>query len=142
MIPGFDSPDWPPTSTKANCPCECGLFGTIRKKTGHVRLCPCKKCAAPRYRQRAARRERKIAKDFGGERQVLSGALSGADVKAPGVCIEETASKTICGPVRTAWNNKAARIMERRHRFAEKPMLVLADEKPWLVVMLYEDAAP
>ena len=141
-IPGFNAPTgagWPPQSVKEDCPCGCTGFGVLRKKTGHVRACPCKRCEAPRYKQRATRREKKIARDLGGERHALSGALSGADVTGAGLCVEETANARVCGPVRTAWVRKAARIVERRQKFGEVPVLVVSDEKPWLAVMLYED---
>jgi hypothetical protein len=129
----------PIASNKADCPCGCGGFGVLRKRTGHVKRCPCRRCEAGRYGRRAYVRERKIAKDVGGERQPLSGAMGGADVLAAGVCIEETAQKSICGPVRTAWRKKAARINERRHRYGETGALILTDELPWLVVTPYED---
>lgn len=124
---------------KQDCACGCGIFGAVRKKTGHVNRCECRRCKAPRYKQRATRDEHKVAKDLHGERQVLSGALNGADVLYPGGCVEVTREKRIAGPVRTAWEKKTSRIMERRHRFAEVPVLILTDEKPWLCVLLYDD---
>lgn len=129
---------------KAECRCPdraCTVFGTL-KKNGHVRNCQCRACQAPRYKRRASNDERRIAREKGGEREPLSGALSGADVKGPGWSAEHTREKRICGPVRTAWNNKTLRLVGRRTRFGERVALVLADEKPWLVVQLYEDWDP
>jgi len=89
---------------KMSCPCSdenCNLFGTPRKKVwrgetiGHVRGCPCRRCAGSRHKKNAGARERRIAKDVGGERSPLSGAVSGWDIGTPVIKIEETSNHAL-----------------------------------------------
>ena len=57
-----------PGPQKADCACGCGVFGTVRQKMQrdglrHVSRCTCRRCAAPRHKANASRRERKIARE-------------------------------------------------------------------------------
>lgn len=129
------------------CPCGCGIVAQPRRKAWqdglapHSRGCPCRRCIGSRQRGKASRRERRIASDMGGDREVFSGALSGVDGRAGLDVWEETAEKAVCRGIRRWWNTltvqrKIARLMART---GVRRALVLTDEKPWLVVMLYED---
>jgi hypothetical protein len=83
------------------CVCGCGLVGQPKARAyrdglgPHVRRCTCRRCSAPRHKANASRRERRIAKDTGGERSVLSGALSGYDGRAGLHVWEETSERAI-----------------------------------------------
>jgi hypothetical protein len=55
-----------PGPTKADCPCNCGAFGVINKRTGHVRrVCPCRKCQGGRNRKRGLEKQRKARRAIG-----------------------------------------------------------------------------
>jgi hypothetical protein len=138
-----------PGPLKAECPCGCGKFGAVRQKVqrdglAHVRGCPCRRCAAPRHKNNASARERRVARDTGGERSVLSGALSGYDGRAGLHVWEETAEVAIVRGFRS-WiegkgvTGKLARLMGTsgyvRH------FIVSWDGKPRWVVTPYDDWA-
>lgn len=135
----------PPAPIKIQCPCGCGAFGSLRQKVmrdglRHISRCPCKRCQAPRFKQRARKRENTVAKAVSGERSYASGVLSGADVVGVVDC-EETANQAIVRGVRRWWNSagvqrKVARLYQRQLR---PRALVLSDPQPWLVVMTFED---
>ena len=81
------------------CPCGCGLVGHLRKKiwagetTGHVKRCVCRRCAGGRTKSRASARERRLAVKTGGQRELMSGAMTGRDVTTGrGTWVEETAN--------------------------------------------------
>ncbi len=99
---------------------------------------------APLYRKRAAQRERRIAKDLGGERSPLSGAVNGADVVTAGVIeIEETANEAVVRGIRRWWESqgvsaKTARLFARYGSVPRALVLVWGNRKR-LVVMRYED---
>jgi len=106
------------------CVCGCALVGRPRKKVwagetvGHVAKCPCRRCKGGRQSPKARRREHRIAKDLGGERMALSGALSGVDVTGP-VDVEETAQVNLVRGLFRWWNSrqiqrKVGRLMARR----------------------------
>jgi hypothetical protein len=87
-------------------------------------------------------REHRIARDAGGVREPLSGALSGLDGRSGVWVWEETAEFAVCRGVRRWWGTKT--VQRKVARLYGRPggearALVLTDEKPWLVVMLYED---
>lgn len=135
----------PPRPMKVDCPCGCGAFGSLRQKQmkdglRHVSRCPCKRCMAPRFKQRARKRENALAKATGGERSYASGVLSGADVVGVVDC-EETANQDVVRGIRRWWNSrgvqrKVARLYTRQLR---PHALVLSDPQPWLVVMTFAD---
>lgn len=55
-----------PGPLKDDCPCGCGLFGTLRKTgRGHVRNCPCDSCRGGRNRVRGMAKQRKAKKSLG-----------------------------------------------------------------------------
>lgn len=109
-----------PGPEKADCPCGCGLFGTVRKKTWsdgsrHVRSCKCRRCEGGRQKPRATVRETKFARETGGERSPLSGALSGYDVRVPllgggWVYVEETTQEAFCRGLERWWGNAGTQL--------------------------------
>lgn len=75
----------------------------------------------------------------------MSGGLSGVDGRAGMWVWEETSNQAVCRGLRRWWNTKTVR--EKVARLYGRPggeyrAVILTDEKPWLVVMLYEDWAP
>lgn len=129
------------------CPCGCGIEGEQRKrawrdgKPAHVKRCPCRRCVGSRQRNKARVREHQIALDTGGEREPLSGSISGIDGRAGSWVWEETGNQAIARGLRKWWDssavqNKIKRLMERPD--GERRVLILTDEKPWLVIMPYE----
>lgn len=107
------------------CPCSCGRVAQPRVKqwkdglSPHVRGCACRRCTGGRQKPKAAARERKLAKALGGERHVMSGALSGIDVSSPLVVIEETANRSLVRGFFSWWGGKGVqsktkRLMENR----------------------------
>lgn len=131
------------------CGCGCGLHGTYRQRAWRngvtcVRQCKCRRCEAPKYRRRAAARERRIAKDLGGERSPLSGAVNGADVITAGVIeIEETANESVVRGIRRWWESKTvaaktARLFAR-HGDVPRALVLVWDGRKRLVVTRYED---
>lgn len=133
---------------KVACPCGCGVFGTPRKKAWgdglrHVRGCaPCNRCAGSRHGRNASRRERRIATDLGGAREPMSGALSGADVKAGGWSFEETTNEAVVRGFRRWWTSKTVRTKTARllARHGEAHALILSwDGRPQCVVVPYAD---
>jgi len=86
---------------KGYCQCGCGVYGTLKKRPQrdglrHVaRLCKCKRCEGSRHKKNSGARERRIAKDVGGERSPLSGAISGWDIGTPVIKIEETSNHAL-----------------------------------------------
>jgi hypothetical protein len=127
------------------CPCGCGKTGLLqgrRRGDGyfHVRRCPCRRCVASRVRKRAGNRERQIARTIGGTREVLSGALSGADVIHSRVRIEETANVSLTRGLRRWWESKQTEAKVLRLFGDELPGAFVAswDGSPRVVVMPYE----
>lgn len=119
----------PNFNPKVDCPCGCGLFGAPLKKehrdgTRHVRGCQCPRCKGRNVKRAAGNRERRIARRVGGERSILSGALSGYDIAVPlrggGILvIEETTNASITKGVDRWWagkgvSSKVARILAHR----------------------------
>jgi hypothetical protein len=95
-----------------------------------------------RQRNKARVKEHQIALDTGGEREPLSGGLSGIDGHSGDWIWEETAEKAVARGLRNWWNTitvqkKIKRLMSRPEH--EHRALVITDQKPWLVVMPYED---
>lgn len=113
---------------KIYCPCtdpNCNLFGTPRKKLwagetiGHVANCPCNRCTGSRHKRNAGARERRIAKQLGGERSVLSGGISGYDIGTPIIKIEETSNRALVAGLRRfveskQFQKKTSRLRERK----------------------------
>lgn len=136
-----------PGPIKVDCPCGCGLFGAqVKRARGdglrHVRLCQCRRCQGSRHRPKARRRENAIAAALGGERDVLSGALSGADVRAHLWSFEETSNVAITRGIKRWWESKGVRKKVARlyGRHGEAHALVLSwDGRPQLVVASWED---
>ncbi len=147
MIPTDVTPRLKPDP--AACSCGCGVIGQPRARAwhdglaAHARTCRCRRCEAPRYRQRAAKRERRMAKDLGGQRSPLSGAINGADVVAPFIEIEETANETVVRGIRRWWTSKT--VVDKTDRLFARPgdvarALVLTwDGRKRVVVMRYDD---
>lgn len=144
-----------PGPEKRDCPCpHCAenppaAFGTPRKKAWadglhHVKGCACRRCVGSRQKPKARRREHKVARDTGGTREPLSGALSGVDGRAGIDVWEETSAVAITRGFRRWIESKGvqsktlrlmARIGVRRH------LILSWDGKPRWVVTPYEDWA-
>jgi hypothetical protein len=142
-----------PGPLKDECACGCGTFGTVRRKTmndglQHVNRCPCVRCKSSRYKKNASARERRIANRVAGEREVLSGALSGVDGRAGLHVWEETSNVAITRGFESWINGKGvqskiARLMGQRGVYRH---LILSTGrgnrvKPAWVVTPYEDWA-
>ncbi len=132
---------------KLDCPCGCGTYGMPRRKAWgdglrHVRLCPCRRCAGSRHRGKANRRENRIAADLGGNREPLSGGLSGADVRAHMWSFEETSNEAVVRGFRRWWTSKTVRskVARLNARHGEAHALILSwDGRPQAVITAYED---
>ena len=118
--------------TKIDCPCGCELYGVERKKlwagetVGHVKNCKCKRCSGGRHRGRSRVQENKVAKKLGGQREPLSGGLSGIDVRVTSMLgddiawIEQTHNVALVRGIKSWWTGKGttqkmSRITERGH---------------------------
>ncbi len=132
------------------CACGCGVEGRPRVKAWrdsllHNRNCRCHRCLAPTYRKNAAKRERKIARDTGGTRHALSGALSGVDVSGPLIEIEETFNQAIARGIRRWWESKTvqakvARLFAHSRMTGVPAALVIGwDRRKRLAILPYED---
>jgi len=133
---------------KIICPCGCGVFGTPKRKAWgdglhHVKGCgPCKRCSGSRAKKNAYVRERKIAKAISGERDAMSGALSGRDVHMGLWSIEETAEEALVRGLRRWWTSKQIRTKVARlmARHGEAHGFVASwDGRPQIVVVPYDD---
>lgn len=131
------------------CACGCGAVGRPRTKAWrdslhHSVTCRCARCKAPTYRRAAAKRERAIAKDIGGERHALSGALSGVDVSSVIVEVEETSNVAVTRGIRRWFESltvqrKIARLIAHGRVSGVPSALVLTwERRRRLVVMDYE----
>lgn len=138
-----------PGPEKQDCGCGCGLFGTLRVKTWRngqrcVRLCQCRRCVGGRQRPKATRRESKIAKDTGGSREPLSGALSGVDGRSALWVWEETANVSIVRGFKR-WiegkgtTTKISRMMAKTG--VRRAFIVGWDGKPQWAIVPYADWA-
>lgn len=138
-----------PGPIKVTCPCGCLTFGTPRVKAWsdglrHVKGCPCRRCEGSRHKRRASARERRMAREIGGDRQMLSGALSGYDIGAGLWVVEETAQKSLVRGLFSWWDSKqitrkTARLMAKS---GVRRAFVCHEDGRSLVVMLWEDVAP
>jgi hypothetical protein len=133
------------------CVCGCGTLGQPRRKAwndglaAHVKGCPCRRCVGSRQRGKSRKREHRVARDTGGQREIFSGQLSGVDGRAGLWVWEETSEQAVCRGLRRWWNAKTVRTKVARlygRPGGEYRAVILTDEKPHLVVMLYEDWAP
>lgn len=133
-----------------SCPCGCGLVGQLRVKawadgSHHVKKCGCRRCTGGRQRGKSLIRENRIAKDTGGERSPLSGALNGYDGRAGLFRWEETSNVSITRGFRS-WisgkgvQDKLGRLMQLRG--VERVLILSWDGKPQWVIEPYEDWAP
>lgn len=134
----------------APCVCGCGAIGRPRVRAWndglgpHNRNCVCRRCRARNYGRKASARERGIAKQLGGERQALSGALSGADVTGR-VDLEETSNLAVTRGLRRWWESKGVATkrarLEARTSDAPKALVLSWGEpcKPQIVVMRWDD---
>lgn len=145
VVPRDVTPNFKPL---VDCACGCGMSGTPRRKAWvdgfHVRRCACRRCVGSRQRGNARRRENRVANELGGSREVMSGALSGVDVRAGMWVFEETAEVRIVQGLRRWWSSKQtttklARIMARRGE--ARAFVASWDGKPQLVVIPWEDFA-
>lgn len=137
-----------PKPELVDCVCGCGLVGRPRVKQwqdglgAHVKRCGCRRCSGGRQKPRSRVRENRIARDTGGERSPLSGALSGYDGSAGLWRWEETSAVDVCrGFVR--WINsktvqsKIARLMAISG--VNRALILSPNNKPTWVVVPYED---
>jgi hypothetical protein len=136
-----------PKPSLEECACGCGTVGRPRARAwldglpAHVKLCTCRRCQAPRFKQRASRRERKVAQAVGGRRNIGSGAFGGSDVVGGLVNIEETAQESLVRGLRRWWmskqiQSKTARLLEQR--LIPNAFVASWDGKARLVVMEWD----
>lgn len=134
----------------AECQCGCGLVGQPRVKAWgdglrHNRRCVCRRCVGGRQRSKSRVRENRVARDTGGTREPMSGALSGVDGRAGLWIWEETAQESIVRGFRRWWMSKG--VTAKRSRMMRRPggearALILSwDGRPQVVVAPYEDWA-
>lgn len=131
------------------CACGCGLVGRPRVKVmrdglQHVRLCKCRRCVGGRQPGKARKRENKIAKQTGGERSVMSGALSGYDGRSGLWVWEETSNVQLVQGLKRWWLSKQVQAKTARlmtHNGYACAFIATWDGKPRLVVTPYEDWA-
>lgn len=132
------------------CVCGCGLVGQLRAREWvdglgpHVKRCVCRRCAGGRTRSRSRQQEHKTARATGGQREPLSGALSGIDGRSGLWVWEETAEVSVTRGLRRWWNNKGTQ--QKLARLYGRPggeyrAFIAKDEKPFLVVLTFEDWA-
>lgn len=125
---------------QVDCECGCGAFGTARASAWasdgkvHTRNCVCSVCSAAKHRPQATRREKKLAKAIGGNRDNRSGGLSGFDVRNLVVEVEETTDQAIVGTIRRWWDSKRvkakrARLWARTFSDAEKALVLQWDDE-------------
>jgi len=131
------------------CPCGCELVGQPRVKAWrdglhHVRFCKCRRCVGSRQPAKARRREHKVARAAGGQREPMSGNLSGIDGRSGFWEWEETANVSLVRGFRR-WvtskqvTDKLARLMART---GSRRVFVLSwDGKPRWCVIPFEDWA-
>ena len=131
---------------KVPCPCGCGTFGMPRKRAWgdglrHVRGCGCRRCVGSRHRAKASKRERRIAADLGGSREILSGALSGADVVAHMWSFEETSNESVVRGFRRWWTSKTVqrKLTRLMARGGARGFVLSWDGRPQVVIAPYED---
>lgn len=127
------------------CECGCGKVGTLRMKRSrdgryHVHRCQCRSCKGRRARTNSAARERKVAAAVNGTREVLSGAVSGADVSSPWLVYEETANIGLVAGLRRWWERPVVIRKTAKILAADLPGAFVAswDGRPQLVVMSWE----
>lgn len=136
-----------------DCPCGCGLVGRPRAKQWsdgvgpHVRLCECRRCKGGRTRARSRRQEHRLANAVGGQREPLSGGLSGVDVRSPLVEFEHTANERLVAGLKRWWEAKQTqaklrRLFSRTHSDACPVFVARWGNKDRLWVMRAEDAEP
>jgi hypothetical protein len=94
----------------------------------------------------ARKRENKIAKAIGGQRDSRSGGLSGVDVASLVVEIEETSNQAVTRGLRRWWEsktvkNKRARLWSRTFSDAEPVLVASWDGKPQLAVLEFDSFA-
>ena len=138
-----------PGPEKVLCPCQCGVFGTPRRKAWadglrHVRGCQCRRCVGSRQAGKARRRENQLARDIGGARQPMSGNLSGFDLGSGLWVVEETANKSLVRGLFAWWDSKqiAKKTARLLAKSGVKRAFVCHEDGRTLVVMLWEDFAP
>lgn len=130
------------------CACgECGE-GVPRRRAWvdglHIRRCPCRRCVGSRQSGNARRREHKVARAAGGEREPMSGNLSGVDGKSGLWEWEETANVAHVAGLKRWWlskqtQTKVARLMARTG--SRRCFIASWDGRPQLVVVPFEDWA-
>lgn len=133
-----------PKPALVTCPCGCGKVGRPRTKAWadglapHVKACTCRRCSGRRHKPRAARTERRIAKDTGGERSPLSGALTGHDGHAGLDCWEHTADLTITRGFFKWWRGKGVQSKIERISTLNgmRPHLILEDKETGELVVI------
>lgn len=130
------------------CACgECGE-GVPRRKAWadglHVRRCMCRRCIGSRQSAKARRREHRVADALGGQREPMSGNLSGFDVSSGLWRVEETANEALVKGLLRWWSSK--QIQKKMARInaiggVRRAFVASWDGRPQLVVMSFEDFA-
>ena len=130
------------------CVCGCETIGRPRARAWqdglgpHVKLCPCRRCAGPRFKKNASRRERKVAAAVGGRRNIGSGAFGGSDTIGGVVNIEETMQESLVKGLRRWWTSKGVQTKTTKllqQKVIPNAFVASWDGKARLVVMEYPD---
>lgn len=136
--------------SRIDCPCGCGVYGSPRARPSrdglvHARRCPCKRCAAGRYRRNAYRREKTVARATGGQRNIASGRLGGFDTIGGAVEVEETAEVAVVRGFRRWYGSKtfAGKFGRLFGRAGLRPRAAVLswDGKPQAVILPFGDLA-
>lgn len=99
----------PMLRAEADCPCGCGLYGTVTAK-GCVRGCECNRCRGRRNRKRGLDKQTKARKAMGVDPSSKFGDANEESWGDP-LFANEVKSGKQCGPVANAWNRAKAQIV-------------------------------
>jgi hypothetical protein len=109
--------------TKGYCACNCGLFGTLRKRPeGHIRGCNCPKCRGKRNRQKGDSKARQARKALG-----ITGVNSRHEEVWGGDVRVEVKAGAQVKPVVTAFLR--CEIQSEQHR-------PIGDNRPFMLVVM------
>lgn len=100
--------------TKGYCACNCGLFGTLRKRPeGHIRGCNCPKCRGKRNRQKGLAKQREARKALGVAPSHKFGDANEENWQDPLFANEVKSGAQIKAAV-TAWTRIEAQVMSNQ----------------------------
>lgn len=115
---------------KGECPCGCGLFGTVTNSR-HVRGCSCPQCRGRRNRRKGLSKQRKARVALGVAPSHKFGDANEERWNDPLFANEVKAGKQI-GPAVTAWLRIEAQVQSNQ-------MAVGANRKPCRAVLMPDE---